>query len=205
MAETLLYMMTRGGILMFPILLCSLIGLTLILDRVYTYYKLKLRGFTLTEAVDLSLEQGDLDGALGLVEGEETAGAKVLVETLMSAKEKGYDFLFSAFNLACESLVDRMEVSLRGLATVASVSPLLGLLGTVVGMIKSFMQVEAHGGNVNASMLAGGIWEALLTTAAGLCVAIPCLLFYNYFQERIERVEKQLSSLRKELENVVGK
>jgi biopolymer transport protein ExbB len=205
MAETLLDLIMRGGILMFPILLCSLIGLTFILDRIYTYYKLKLRGFTLTEAVELSLEQGDLDGALGLVEGEETAGATVLAATLMAAKEKGYDSLLSTFNLACESLLDRMEVSLRGLATVASVSPLLGLLGTVFGMIKSFMQVEAHGGNVSASMLAGGIWEALLTTAAGLCVAIPCLLFYNYFQERIGRVEKQLSRLGKELENVVGK
>jgi biopolymer transport protein ExbB len=205
MGETLLGMIMRGGVLMYPILLCSLIGLTFILDRLYTYFRMKLRGFTLTEGVALSLKQGDLDGALALVEGEETAGASLLAETLTSAKEKGYDSLFSMFNLACESLLDRMEVSLRGLATVASISPLLGLLGTVFGMIRAFMQVEAHGGNVSASMLAGGIWEALLTTAAGLCVAIPCLLFYNYFQERVERVEKQMSSLRKELENVVGK
>jgi biopolymer transport protein ExbB len=176
----------------------------LILDRAYTYYKLKLRGFSLTESIILSLQQGDLDGALALIEGEETAGAAVLVETFRSAKEKGQEVLFSAFNLTCESLLDRMEASLRGLATVASVSPLIGLLGTVFGMIKSFIQIEAHGGNVSASMLAGGIWEALLTTGAGLSVAIPCLLFYNYFQGRIERVEKQLSSLRKELENVVG-
>lgn len=204
MAETLLDMITRGGILMIPIVLCSLIGLALILDRAYTYYKLKLRGFSLTESIILSLQQGDLDGALALIEGEETAGAAVLVETFRSAKEKGQEVLFSAFNLTCESLVDRMEASLRGLATVASVSPLIGLLGTVFGMIKSFIQIEAHGGNVSASMLAGGIWEALLTTGAGLSVAIPCLLFYNYFQGRIERVEKQLSSLRKELENVVG-
>jgi biopolymer transport protein ExbB len=165
---------------------------------------LKLRGFSLTESIILSLQQGDLDGALALIEGEETAGAAVLVETFRSAKEKGQEVLFSAFNLTCESLLDRMEASLRGLATVASVSPLIGLLGTVFGMIKSFIQIEAHGGNVSASMLAGGIWEALLTTGAGLSVAIPCLLFYNYFQGRIEKVEKQLSSLRKELENVVG-
>jgi biopolymer transport protein ExbB len=204
MAETLLDMITRGGILMIPIVLCSLIGLALILDRAYTYYKLKLRGFSLTESIILSLQQGDLDGALALIEGEETAGAAVLVETFRSAKEKGQEVLFSAFNLTCESLLDRMEASLRGLATVASVSPLIGLLGTVFGMIKSFIQIEAHGGNVSASMLAGGIWEALLTTGAGLSVAIPCLLFYNYFQGRIEKVEKQLSSLRKELENVVG-
>jgi len=204
MAETFLDMITRGGILMIPIVLCSLIGLALILDRAYTYYKLKLRGFSLTESIILSLQQGDLDGALALIEGEETAGAAVLVETFRSAKEKGHKVLFSAFNLTCESLLDRMEASLRGLATVASVSPLIGLLGTVFGMIKSFIQIEAHGGNVSASMLAGGIWEALLTTGAGLSVAIPCLLFYNYFQGRIERVEKQLSSLRKELENAVG-
>jgi len=205
MAETLLHMMIRGGILMAPIFLCSLIGLTLILERAYTYYKLRLRGFFLSESLALFLQEADWDGALALVEAEETAGASVLVETFKGVKEKGPEVFLSLFNFAGETLIDRMETSLRGLATVASVSPLLGLLGTVMGMIKSFIQIEAHAGNVSASLLAGGIWEALLTTAAGLSVAIPCLLFYNYFQGRIERVEKQLFSLRRELENVVGK
>jgi biopolymer transport protein ExbB len=168
MIKTLINMMTHGGILMVPIFLCSLIGLTLILERVYTYYKLRLRGFFLSEAVAQSLQDGDLDGALALTEGEETAGAAVLGETLMNIKAKGAGVTLSSFNLASESLIDRMEASLRGLATVASVAPLLGLLGTVVGMIKSFIQIESHGGNVSASLLAGGIWEALLTTAAGL-------------------------------------
>lgn len=205
MSPIYLDFVTRGGILMAPIVICSIIGLALILERAYAYRRLKLRGFLLSEEVRSLLANNDLEGALALLEGEDRAGDAVIADTLRRAREKGITRLEDAFAVAAECLTNRMEASLRGLATVATVSPLLGLLGTVVGMIKVFIQIEAHGGNVNASLLAGGIWEALLTTAAGLTVAIPCLLFHNFFQGRVERVENQLSALGKELGDVVGK
>jgi len=83
--------------------------------------------------------------------------------------------------------VHQLERYLGVLATIAAVAPLLGFLGTVTGMIKAFMRIEALGGNVNASVLAGGIWEALVTTASGLTVGIPVLIFYNYFQGKVDR------------------
>jgi biopolymer transport protein ExbB len=86
---------------------------------------------------------------------------------------------------------------------VAALSPLLGLLGTVIGMIRAFMVIEGHGASVSPALLAGGIWEALLTTAAGLTVAIPCLMFHNLFQGRIEQVENELAGMITELEDVV--
>ena len=86
---------------------------------------------------------------------------------------------------------------------MAALAPLLGLLGTVIGMIRAFMVIEGQGTSVSPVLLAGGIWEALLTTAAGLTVAIPCLLFHNLFQGRIEQVEGELSRLATELEDVV--
>ncbi len=194
----------RGGILMIPIVLCSIIGLALILERAYTYRRLRLRDFSVPEEVRLLMAQGSRDAALAILEASDTAGASLMVQALRQAEEKGPEALEVTLDHEGERLISRMEVSLRGLATVAGVSPLLGLLGTVVGMIKSFMQIELHGGNVSASVLAGGIWEALLTTAAGLSVAIPCLLFHNLFQARVDRVEMALPGLRKELKDVAA-
>ncbi len=189
---------------MIPILICSVIGLALIIERLYVYRKLKLDDFTLTGEVSRALEAGDLAEAKNMLAGDQSAGAFVLQEAIVSAGRVEGSGLKKALYLAGDGLVRRMEESLRGLATIASITPLLGLLGTVVGMIRAFMQIEAHGANVSAGLLAGGIWEALLTTAAGLTVAIPCLLFHNLFQGRIEWVEGQLSRLAAELTDVVG-
>ncbi len=194
----------RGGILMVPIVLCSIVGLALILERLYAYRKLRLQGFRVPEEVRLLMAQGSRDAALAVLDVSDTAGATLMAQALRQAEQQGADALEAALHREGDRLISRMEVSLRGLATVAGVSPLLGLLGTVVGMIKSFMQIELHGGNVSASLLAGGIWEALLTTAAGLSVAIPCLLFHNLFQARVDRVEMALSALRKELTDVAS-
>jgi biopolymer transport protein ExbB len=72
------------------------------------------------------------------------------------------------------------------LGTIAAIAPLIGFLGTVTGMIKAFIQIQTLGGNVDASVLAGGIWEALITTAAGLSIGIPTLIVYNWLQGKVE-------------------
>jgi biopolymer transport protein ExbB len=192
----------RGGVLMVPIVLCSVIGLGLILDRFSTYRRLKLEGFAVAGGVRQALDRGDIGAAIGHLEGDESAGGLVLAEALGRYHE-GSGSIQSSFALAAGELIRKMEVSLRGLATVAALTPLLGLLGTVVGMIRAFMVIEGQGTNVSPALLAGGIWEALLTTAAGLTVAIPCLMFHNIFQGRVERVEGELGRMATELEDVV--
>ncbi len=192
----------RGGVLMVPIVLCSIIGLALILDRFNTYRKMRLEGFAVAGGVRQALGRDDTAAAIGHLEGDESAGGLVLAEALARFHE-GSGSIQSSFALAAGELIRRMEVSLRGLATVATLAPLLGLLGTVIGMIRAFMVIEGQGTNVSPALLAGGIWEALLTTAAGLTVAIPCLMFHNLFQGRIERVEGELSRMATELEDVV--
>ena len=94
--------------------------------------------------------------------------------------------------------VERMGGLLRALEVIASVSPLLGLLGTVLGMIQSFQQLELAQGSANASLLAGGIWQALLTTAAGLIVAIPAAIAASLLTARVEKA-------RFLIENTVGR
>jgi biopolymer transport protein ExbB len=78
------------------------------------------------------------------------------------------------------------------LATIGSIAPLLGLLGTVLGMIKAFMVIQQMGGKVNAAVLAGGIWEAMLTTALGLTVALPTMVAHSYLAARVDKYEAQL-------------
>ena len=81
---------------------------------------------------------------------------------------------------------------LQALATIGSIAPLLGLLGTVIGMIKAFMVIQQMGGKVNAAVLAGGIWEAMLTTALGLAVALPTMVTHSYLVSRVDNYEAQL-------------
>ncbi|MBN2721045.1 MAG: MotA/TolQ/ExbB proton channel family protein [Proteobacteria bacterium] len=204
MTETGLGFLIKGGILMVPILICSIIGVALILDRLYTYRRMGIGGFEMAKGVKNALARRDFAGAAVLLDGVANAGSRVLRETFYRLRENPGS-IRSSYTIAAAGLIREMEKSLKGLATVATISPLLGLLGTVVGMIRAFIQIESHGAAVNPGLLAGGIWEALLTTAAGLTVAIPCLMFYNYFQGRIEHVEGELGSVGMELEHAASK
>ena len=93
---------------------------------------------------------------------------------------------------AIKGEVRTLSTYLQTLATIGNIAPLLGLLGTVVGMIKAFMVIQQLGGNVNASVLAGGIWEAMLTTALGIGVALPCMVAHSYLVARIDTYEARL-------------
>jgi len=90
---------------------------------------------------------------------------------------------------AIEEEVRDLSRYLQALATIANIAPLLGLLGTVIGMIKAFMVIQEMGGKVNAAVLAGGIWEAMLTTALGLAVALPAMVAHSYLSGRVDRYE----------------
>jgi len=187
---------------MIPILIGSIVGVAVILERACSYRKMRLRDFYLPAVVRESIEAGNVDSALAGLRGE-TAGPIVLRGMLDYVRENGFRSLGNGYALSAGNLVNRMERHLRVLEMVASISPLLGLLGTVVGMIRAFMAIQVHGAGVDASLLAGGIWEALLTTAAGLSVAIPCLLFHGLFQGKLEWVEAQLETLGREVGDVV--
>lgn len=202
MGGTWFGLLMRGGFLMIPIVICSVVGLALIMERFVTYRKLKLESFVLPSGVKHALARGDTPAAMEYLEGEEDAGSVVLLGSLARFHE-GSGSIQSSYTLIAGELIRRMETSLKGLATIAALAPLLGLLGTVIGMIRAFMVIEGQGASVSPSLLAGGIWEALLTTAAGLTVAIPCLVFHNFFQGRIEQVEGELGRLATELEDAV--
>ncbi|MEW5692139.1 MAG: MotA/TolQ/ExbB proton channel family protein [Candidatus Hydrogenedentota bacterium] len=143
--------LSKGGILMIPIFICSIIAVGIILERAYCFWK-------------------------------ESKGLQKFIDYLQNLENKK-EILKTG-----SQKVRLLEKNLRGLAVIANVTPLLGLLGTVFGMIKAFIVIQNLGGGVDASVLAGGIWEALLTTAAGLSVAIPTSLFYHYFEGKADGI-----------------
>lgn len=123
-----------------------------------------------------------------------SAAERLLVEVLTSDISDN-ETLEVVLSHGIEREVGYLSRNLGTLAVLGNISPLLGLLGTVVGMIKAFMVVEQMGGRVNASLLAGGIWEAMLTTAFGLIVAIPLMIFHNYLLGKLHGIQSDLEEV----------
>lgn len=176
--------LVKGGWLMVPIAICSFIGAGIIVERWLTLRKAKVNTSTLMNRVRQSLRGGEVGRALDIC--DETPGpvARMLKEGVLRAGATR-DLIKEIVESAGKAELYKLERGLDSLATVAGVAPLLGFLGTVTGMIRAFMDIQALGGQVNANVLAGGIWEALMTTAAGLTVGIPALIFYNWLVGRV--------------------
>ncbi len=200
----MLDVLSRGGYLMVPIVLCSIIGMAIILERCTYFWKARNHRSSWMEEVLHQLQSGNLQEALQKCGKSSGPLAPVVTEGLSRyALRRKHADLEQAMGHSGTKILTGLEANLRGLNIIASVAPLLGLLGTVVGMIKAFMQIEAHGGRADVSHLAGGIWEALLTTAAGLTVAIPCLLFYNYFISRVDSLEGEMKEVAGEISQAI--
>ncbi len=188
----------KGGPLMWPILLCSIISITIILERFYHLYRAKTRIPNIFSRVKSLLKDGKADEALKLCENTSGPIAHILAIGIhirprtLEEKEK-------LISRAGSKIIRQLERNLRGLAIIGNIAPLLGLLGTVTGMIRVFMKIQELGGRVDAQVLAGGIWEALITTAAGLFVAIPTLVAYHYFEGRVDNIASSMKDVATEL------
>ncbi|MDI6794330.1 MAG: MotA/TolQ/ExbB proton channel family protein [bacterium] len=176
---------TKGGILMYPILLCSVIAIAIILERAYQFLRIRTDVASFLLQIEQALQSNKIEAALKQAKTTRGPVAVVAEAGLSRCQKDAAKWEKSVHRVGTRELV-KLEKNLRLLGIVAHLSPLLGLLGTVTGMIKAFMQIQELGGGVDASVLAGGIWEALLTTAAGLSVAIPAMFAYHYFEGRVD-------------------
>ena len=180
----------KGGPLMWPLIICSILSLAIIFERGYVFYRAR-RDITgncsLIRDALRSSERGPLtqireelpDALAGICDttGDEQA----------SLEEKEHRLSRQA-----GIIIRSLEKNLRGLAIIGNITPIIGLLGTVTGMIRAFIAIQELGGQVDASVLAGGIWEALITTAAGLSIAIPTQIAYHYFEGRADDIAEDL-------------
>jgi biopolymer transport protein ExbB len=181
----------KGGVLVIPILLCSVFALAIFLERLIRFIRLRKQGRGLAEKVAAFVKNGDDKQARDLVDASESPMGKVLAQAL-EVKDQSQETLEAIIVHATEEEVRGLSRYLQALATIGNIAPLLGLFGTVVGMIKAFMVIQEMGGKVNAAVLAGGIWEAMLTTALGLAVALPTIIAHSYLVSEVNQSEARL-------------
>ncbi|NPA95370.1 MAG: MotA/TolQ/ExbB proton channel family protein [Thermodesulfobacteria bacterium] len=185
----------RGGPLIWPIVLCSVAGVTIFLERFFYIGRLRKIDRSLIAGLaqlDHKSEKNIFAHLLSLVSGTPLERMIQDVATLPFWGRKGLETIF---DYHIDATLSHAARGLDMLATLATIAPLLGLLGTVTGLIRAFMVIEKAGGQVNASSLAGGIWEAMLTTAVGLGVAIPLILAHKILLSRLRGLEDDLQRI----------
>ena len=169
---------------MLPIIFCSIGAMAIIAERFWTLQRKKILPPQLVPHVWKLINQNKLDEpTLRQVKQSSPLGA-ILASGLVN-RDHGREMMKTSIEETGRQVVHELEQFLNSLGTIASVTPLLGLLGTVVGMIKVFSAIMIHGVG-DPGILAGGISEALITTAAGLTVAIPSLIFHRYFERLVD-------------------
>lgn len=193
----------KGGFLMWPILFCSVISLTIIIERFWQLHRVRIDIPGFFSSVKNLLGKGKKKEALELCQDKGGPLGEILSAGIEN-HNKSYEYQEKVISRLGTKEVRNLEKHLRGLAIIGNIAPLLGLLGTVTGMIGAFMKIEELGGRVDANALAGGIWEALLTTAAGLSVGIPTLVAYHYFEGRIDNIAAQMKEVASELLEFLG-
>jgi biopolymer transport protein ExbB len=188
---SLLDILLRGGWVMVPIGILSILTIYLFVERYLTLRRAKTDPRRFTDHVAEYIRDGDIAGAIGYCKAQDTAISRILRKGL-ERLGRPIQEIQDAVNAAGKHETYDLEKRTDFLASIAAIAPMLGFLGTVVGMIRAFLQIQTMQGQVNPSVLAGGIWEALVTTAAGLAVGILALFAYNFLLNRILRVVNDL-------------
>lgn len=199
-------MMLKGGPIMWPILLCSVLAFAIIVERLIQLRREEIDTKDFMEQISKALKRNKIMEALELCDRTPGPIARILKAGILK-HDRPHAEVKEAIEDACIHEVPRLEKNMPVLATVAHIAPLLGLLGTVTGMVAAFQVIETKAtaiNPVNPGDLAGGIWEALLTTVAGLCVAIPTFVAYNYFVSRVDGFVLEMERSATDLLNILG-
>ncbi|OGX07820.1 MAG: hypothetical protein A2Z88_08635 [Omnitrophica WOR_2 bacterium GWA2_47_8] len=176
-----------GGPIMYPILLCSIIALGIVIEKFTMFNKIHTNIYSFKKQVIELLKTNKLQEAVRLCDNNFSPVAKISKAGILKFG-RSREEIKEAMEDASHFEIPPLERRLTTLNTIAQIAPLLGLLGTVTGMTESFHTIQMQASTINPVTpgdLAGGIWAALLTTVAGLCVAIPTYVAYNYFVSRV--------------------
>jgi len=178
--------LSQGGILMIPLFILSIVAIYVIAERWRTLNNSKMDISSMLNSLEMMLKSGDQQRALQYCDEFDKPLARILKAGIRRLGKSIRD-IEDAIENAGKKEIFQLEKRMNWLATIAGVAPLVGFTGTVTGMIRAFMDIQSLQGNVNPSVLAGGIWEALITTATGLIVGIIAYGFYNFLQGKINR------------------
>ena len=201
-----------GGWMMVPLLFCSILGLAVIIDRLRAFRAAGSDHENLRKSIRQKLDEGDVNDAIELAANATGPVAATLLNGLnrfvrLVGKDRQVDVAANAAVKSMEEYAPKamrpLEMRLNILVLVASIAPLLGMTGTVTGMITSF-DVMASAAGLDPGAVAGGIGEALITTAAGLLVAMPCVVFYNVFTRKIDDLSATIDTALADIMETLG-
>jgi biopolymer transport protein ExbB len=181
----------KGGLITIPILLSGVLTLGIVIERLISMRHAEIDNEKFIGEIENRLKKRKIKESLDLCDEKDGPVPRIIKAGLLKS-DRSREEIKESIDDAANHEIPNLEKYLGILATIATVSPLLGLLGTVTGLIRAFMVIEAQAGLVNPGELAGGIWEALITTVAGLIVAIPSYLAYNYFVSRVNSIILQM-------------
>ena len=181
----------KGGLVMIPIALCGALTLAIIVEKIISLRRAEIDNEIFMKELEKILRRRKIKEALEFCEKHPQPVPRIIKEAILRSDRDRGEIKESIEDAAAHE-IPYLERYLGILATIATIAPLLGLLGTVTGLIRGFMAIESLGGLVNPGDLARGIWEALVTTVGGLTVAIPAYIAYNYFASRVNNLILQM-------------
>ena len=184
----------KGGIVMYPILLCSVLTVAIFLEKIWSLRISRVIPEKFLQEVEEFIRNGKINEAIALCSTSNSSIARIIFAGLKRVG-KPTEFIKEAISEQGKFESVELERYLNTLGTIAGVSPLLGLLGTVTGMIKTFNVLAISKQLGDPGMLSAGISEALITTAAGLIVAIPSFILYKYFSSKVEKIIIQMEGI----------
>lgn len=185
--------LSQGGLLMIPLFILSVLAIYVISERWRTLENSKMDINQMLNNIETLLKSGSQNRAIQYCEEFDKPLARILKSGIRKLGRPILDIENTIKNAGKKEIFN-LEKRMNWLATIAGVAPLIGFTGTVTGMIRAFMDIQSLQGNVNPSVLAGGIWEALITTATGLIVGIIAYGFYNYLQGKVNRMIFELEN-----------
>jgi biopolymer transport protein ExbB len=201
----MLDLVVKGGPVMYPIILCSIVALAIVIERVYHLHRAKIDTRKFMDEIANVLRRNKIMEAIEICDKTPGPIAHILKAGILKHDRPKHE-IKEAIEEAGLYEVPRMEKNLTALATIAHISPLLGLLGTVVGMVGCFQIIQQKSTSLNPASpgdLAGGIWQALITTVAGLAVAIPVYVAYNYLVSRVNHLVLDMERSATDLVNIL--
>jgi biopolymer transport protein ExbB len=195
-------LLSHGGLVLYIILFSSAVAVVVFIERFLHCHRAQINSTEFLNGVRTVLKRDNVVEALSICDATPGPVAR-LVRTAILNRDQGRERVRESLEEAGLAEVPRLEEKLNLLATIAQVAPLLGLLGTVVGFIRTFMAIEGAGLNAHLNQLSAGIWQALVCAAAGLAVAIPAHAAYNYLVSRVNSIVLDMERAATEIVNIV--
>src|ERR1041385_539505 len=199
---TLPALLAKGGLMLWLILVASAVAVAVFIERFLHCHRSQINSMEFLNGVRNVLKRDNVVEAISICDAMPGPVAR-LVKAAILNRDKGRERVREAVEEAGLTEVPQLEEKLNLLATIAQIAPLLGLLGTIIGFIRAFMQIQTDGLYAHVGALSMGIWEALICAAAGIAVAIPVHAGYNYLISRVSKIVMDMERAAGEIVNIV--